>query len=91
MDILKIKKASVERITQANLPPIQVASLSSLIRASGVTVVAEGVEDDSQVDRLRDFGIDLAQGWLFSRPLSADRLMRYFSCHAGKEARSTGC
>jgi sensor c-di-GMP phosphodiesterase-like protein len=81
VDILKIEKASVERITRANLSPAEIASLSALIRASGTTVVAEGVEEASQVDKLRDFGIEHGQGWLFSHPLPADRFMTYFANH----------
>jgi sensor c-di-GMP phosphodiesterase-like protein len=81
VDILKIEKAAVEKITRATLEPQEIASFSSLIRTSGVSVVAEGVEEDAQVDKLRSFGIELAQGWLFSRPLTVDRLMDYFSRH----------
>jgi EAL domain-containing protein (putative c-di-GMP-specific phosphodiesterase class I) len=34
-------------------------------------VVAEGVEEPDQLDRLRADSCDLAQGYLLSRPLSA--------------------
>ncbi|MGH2869695.1 MAG: putative bifunctional diguanylate cyclase/phosphodiesterase [Solirubrobacteraceae bacterium] len=40
--------------------------------ALGVTVVAEGVETDTQLAHLRDLGCDGAQGYLFSRPLPED-------------------
>ena len=38
----------------------------------GFESVAEGVETYAQLDFLRDIGCDSAQGFLFSRPLSAD-------------------
>jgi len=34
----------------------------------GMRVVAEGVETDQQLDFIRAFGCDVAQGYLFSRP-----------------------
>jgi EAL domain-containing protein (putative c-di-GMP-specific phosphodiesterase class I) len=37
----------------------------------GVGVTAEGVETEAQLTRLVSLGCDGAQGYLFSRPLSA--------------------
>ncbi len=37
----------------------------------GLTVVAEGVEDDATLERLRVLGCDAAQGFLLSRPVGA--------------------
>jgi diguanylate cyclase (GGDEF)-like protein len=47
-------------------------ALVELGHALGVTVIAEGVETDTQLAHLRDLGCDGAQGFLFSRPLSED-------------------
>lgn len=38
----------------------------------GLTVVAEGVETPLQLNRLREFGCDRGQGYLFGRPRPAD-------------------
>ena len=40
----------------------------------GLKVVAEGVEDKPTLDKLRQLGCDLAQGYYMSRPLSAEQL-----------------
>jgi EAL domain-containing protein (putative c-di-GMP-specific phosphodiesterase class I) len=37
-------------------------------------VVAEGVETREQADLLRTLGCDFGQGFLFSRPLSAEQV-----------------
>ncbi|MDH0288644.1 EAL domain-containing protein [Pseudomonas sp. GD04087] len=42
-----------------------------------MTVVAEGVENDSQSTLLQEQGYPVAQGYLFSRPLPADELERW--------------
>jgi EAL domain-containing protein (putative c-di-GMP-specific phosphodiesterase class I) len=40
----------------------------------GLTLVAEGVEDQHTADVLNGLGFDLLQGYHFSRPLPADQL-----------------
>ena len=44
----------------------------TLAHALGVLAIAEGIESDSQLASLRGLGCDLAQGFLFARPLPAD-------------------
>ncbi|RJQ69428.1 EAL domain-containing protein [Pseudonocardiaceae bacterium YIM PH 21723] len=51
-----------------------VRSIVELGHTLGLTVVAEGVEEDAARDQLVDMGCDVAQGYLISRPLSEDRL-----------------
>lgn len=49
-----------------------VKSIISLARSLGLTVIAEGVEREDQLDRLRRCACDKAQGFMFSRPLDKD-------------------
>src|ERR671920_2610584 len=51
-----------------------VASTISLARSLRLAVVAEGVETEAVRDLLARLGCDVAQGYLFSRPVPADRL-----------------
>jgi EAL domain-containing protein (putative c-di-GMP-specific phosphodiesterase class I) len=39
-----------------------------------MTVVAEGIEDAVTAEAARSLGVPLAQGYLFARPVPADRL-----------------
>ena len=43
----------------------------------GLTVVAEGVEEPTDVERLRRLGCDLAQGYWFAKPMPADELIAW--------------
>jgi EAL domain-containing protein (putative c-di-GMP-specific phosphodiesterase class I) len=49
-----------------------VKTIIELARALGMDVVAEGVETREQRNLLRDLGCRYGQGFLFSRPLSAE-------------------
>ena len=47
----------------------------------GMTVVAEGVETARQHDRLAALACDACQGYYFSRPISAERLVTLTNEH----------
>ncbi|NYI08240.1 putative bifunctional diguanylate cyclase/phosphodiesterase [Allostreptomyces psammosilenae] len=51
-----------------------VTALVRLAHSLGITVTAEGVEREEQVSGLRAADCDLAQGWYFARPVSAEDL-----------------
>jgi Amt family ammonium transporter len=56
-----------------------VKSIIALARSLGLTVIAEGVEREEQLERLRLAACDNAQGFMFSRPVdtaAAGRLIR---------------
>jgi EAL domain-containing protein (putative c-di-GMP-specific phosphodiesterase class I) len=46
-----------------------VTAVINLAHTLGLNAVAEGVETTEQLQRVRDLGCDLAQGYHFSRPL----------------------
>jgi EAL domain-containing protein (putative c-di-GMP-specific phosphodiesterase class I) len=43
--------------------------LVQLGKVLGLTIIAEGIETDDQLERLRAEGVDVGQGFLFGRPL----------------------
>jgi EAL domain-containing protein (putative c-di-GMP-specific phosphodiesterase class I) len=49
-----------------------VRSTVALAHSLGMRVIAEGIEDRAQLQRVRELGCDFAQGFLFSEPLSAE-------------------
>ena len=56
-----------------------VRSTTDLAHELGLDIVAEGVEDEASAGLLRAFGCDLAQGYLYSRPVAADDLDDWLS------------
>jgi EAL domain-containing protein (putative c-di-GMP-specific phosphodiesterase class I) len=72
LDILKIDQSFVETLGGEAGGDEIVSAVIDLAHALGLKVVAEGVETTAQLQILRSLGCDLAQGFLFSRPLPAE-------------------
>ena len=51
-----------------------IGSVVTMAHAIGLDVVAEGVETPEVAARLRELGVDVAQGWLYGRPQPASAL-----------------
>lgn len=65
---VKIDKSFVARMTTSRPHEKIVRAVVMLAHELDLAVVAEGVETAEQRDRLRDFGCDCGQGFLFDRP-----------------------
>jgi diguanylate cyclase (GGDEF)-like protein len=78
LDLLKVDRSFVEEMTTSTEAEQIVAAVINLAHALGLEVVAEGVETTEQLDLLRSFGCDLAQGFLFSKPLPASEIVASF-------------
>ena len=70
VDALKIDRSFVKNLLQPDRPAI-VESILALARTLNTRVVAEGIEQEQQAHELERLGCTHAQGFLFSRPLSA--------------------
>lgn len=74
---LKLDRTLVGDIeTDANDAAICAAAIA-MAHSLGLSVVAEGVETEAQLEHLRGLGCDLAQGYHFSRPLPVEELHSY--------------
>jgi diguanylate cyclase (GGDEF)-like protein/PAS domain S-box-containing protein len=70
VDALKIDRSFVRSLVFPDRPAI-VESILALARTLNTSVVAEGIESEIQARELERLGCTHAQGYLFSRPLSA--------------------
>jgi EAL domain-containing protein (putative c-di-GMP-specific phosphodiesterase class I) len=73
VDEVKIDKSFVLGMGTDLSDMAVVRAIVELGHSLGLTVVAEGVEEDSAREQLVSMGCDVAQGYLISRPLSEER------------------
>lgn len=72
IDTLKIDKSFVDTIaddTERKEDIIVLRHIITLAKELGFVCLAEGAESRLQVDRLRDLGCEIIQGYYFSRPI----------------------
>jgi EAL domain-containing protein (putative c-di-GMP-specific phosphodiesterase class I) len=71
-DILKIDKLFVDGVAGGPEASAFAQAIIRLAHSLRLETVAEGVEHDDQSQHLRQLGCELAQGYHFARPLSAE-------------------
>jgi len=71
VDTLKIDRSFVDGLGHDSQDTAIVRSVAALARALDLSVTGEGVETHVQHGLLRQLGCELAQGYLYARPLPA--------------------
>jgi EAL domain-containing protein (putative c-di-GMP-specific phosphodiesterase class I) len=56
-----------------------VGAIIAMARHLNIQVVAEGIEGWQQLEKLRQLGCSLAQGYLFAKPVPEEQCRRYLS------------
>jgi diguanylate cyclase (GGDEF)-like protein/PAS domain S-box-containing protein len=74
IDVLKIDKSFVDRITEGTEATALVRTIVALSEALKLRTVAEGIEEPEQLEHLRVLGCHGGQGYFFAKPLPADQL-----------------
>ncbi|MGE8006315.1 putative bifunctional diguanylate cyclase/phosphodiesterase [Lysinibacillus sp. NPDC093216] len=70
VDVLKIDRAFVRDIVPEKSGIAMISAMISLAHALNLQVVAEGVEEEAELNVLREHGCEYVQGYYFSKPLS---------------------
>ncbi|MFJ7737450.1 putative bifunctional diguanylate cyclase/phosphodiesterase [Lysinibacillus sp. NPDC097287] len=70
VDVLKIDRAFVQDIISGKSGVAMISAMISLAHAMELKVVAEGVEQEAELNVLRKHGCEFVQGYYFSKPLS---------------------
>lgn len=82
LDELKIDKSFIPEapVSSTDKSVLMLKGIISLAKSLGLTIVAEGVETNSQFELIEKLGCDIVQGFIFDKPLSEsefiDRIKR---------------
>jgi diguanylate cyclase (GGDEF)-like protein/PAS domain S-box-containing protein len=78
---LKIDRSFIAGLTKDDAGRSIVKATVELGHALGLEVTAEGVEDEGQLQAVRDLGCDHAQGFLIARPMTEADVPGWFAAH----------
>jgi diguanylate cyclase (GGDEF)-like protein/PAS domain S-box-containing protein len=81
---LKIDRSFISDITKFSGDAAIVSAIINLGRNLGIQVVAEGLETIEQVETLRDFGCEQAQGYYFGVPTPAMKIPELIRTWTGR-------
>ena len=86
VDRLKIDRSFVNQMSEQTSGKSIASMVIDLGRNLGLSVIAEGVEDETQAQRLRDLGCHEAQGYFYGRPMDEvslrDWIKKYRTQHS---------
>ncbi|MEE4884863.1 EAL domain-containing protein [Pseudomonas alliivorans] len=74
VDYVKIDRAFISGLGDGTEDAAIIQAIISMAHSLGLKVVAEGVENQSQMEFLREHGCDEVQGYLISRPIEASAM-----------------
>jgi EAL domain-containing protein (putative c-di-GMP-specific phosphodiesterase class I) len=92
VDVIKIDKSFVDRLAPLEPASSIVEGIIQIAQKMGIRVVAEGIEQEAQAERLLKLGCSLGQGYLFSKAVNRDHAAALLRSHgqvmpATKQAR----
>jgi diguanylate cyclase (GGDEF)-like protein len=76
VDIIKIDKSFIDRLTSEKSSAVVVEGLVWIARNLDIRIIPEGIETEEQAALLRQFGCVLGQGHLYSRAVSGEETAR---------------
>jgi EAL domain-containing protein (putative c-di-GMP-specific phosphodiesterase class I) len=77
VDVLKIDRSFITPLDESTERGELVAAIIHIAHTMRKRIVAEGVETVEQLNKLKEFGCDLVQGYFIARPLPAVELEQF--------------
>jgi len=90
IDVLKIDRSFVTDLGRSEHGTAICGLVLSMARTLNMEVVAEGVENEMQLNYLKRHGCDLVQGFYYSRPLAPEDLPSFFESNHLRPAGQPG-
>jgi diguanylate cyclase (GGDEF)-like protein/PAS domain S-box-containing protein len=84
LDGLKIDRAFIQDLSTSAADRAMVQAIIAMAQGLHLTIIAEGVETQDQVNHLQALGCHHMQGYFFSRPMAAEQTETYLhetACH----------
>ena len=83
VDTLKIDRAFISNMDRDRENREIVRAIILLAHNLGLKVVAEGTETEEHINLLKEFNCEMAQGYLYSRPIDAEGMSKLLARNAG--------
>jgi diguanylate cyclase (GGDEF)-like protein len=74
-DLIKIDGSFIRDMPNSDADQLTVQAIVQIARGLGKTTIAEYVQDDVTAQMLRDYGVDMAQGYHLGRPVAVDEAL----------------
>ena len=74
-DLIKIDGSFVRDMPNSDADQLTVQAIVQIARGLGKTTIAEYVQDDTTTQMLREYGVDMAQGYHLGRPVAVDEAL----------------
>ncbi len=81
VDSIKLDRSFISGLGNNRQDTAVVYAAVSFAKALHLTITAEGIENNAQVEQLRALGCELGQGFLFSKPLPSWEMAEYLISH----------
>jgi diguanylate cyclase (GGDEF)-like protein len=74
-DLIKIDGSFIRDMPNSDADQLTVQAIVQVARGLGKTTIAEFVQDDITAQMLREYGVDMAQGYHLGRPVAVDEAL----------------
>jgi diguanylate cyclase (GGDEF)-like protein len=74
-DVIKIDGSFVRDMPRSDADQLTVQAIVGVARGLGKTTIAEYVQDDATTQMLREYGVDMAQGFHLGEPVAIDEAL----------------
>lgn len=82
---LKIDQSFVTNMLENDMDRQIVKTIIKMAQGFKLQVVAEGIENDETFEIIKELGCDIAQGYLFAKPMPQKEFLRWIDEHQSKE------
>jgi EAL domain-containing protein (putative c-di-GMP-specific phosphodiesterase class I) len=89
IDYLKIDGQFIRTLLTDELDAAAVRCFTDVAKVLGIKTVAEFVDQPAVLSRLRDMGVDFAQGYLLHKPAPIDQILPSFQSSTNAHVPST--